>query len=372
MSIFKKLAFLWAFSLPAVVLLSYYALGGGYWLFAGVVYAYGIIPILDTIVGRDPANVSAGDVPVLSNDKYFAVIAHLLSYITFFFVIWGAYLLVTEPLNFFQATGLVITIGVINSGGINLAHELGHKKNRFNQIVAQAVLMTSAYMHFFIEHNKGHHVHVATPLDPATSKKGQTLYQFLQQSIVGSFRSAWNIEKRRLEREGHSVWSWRNAMLWYVALPVVFCGVLTLSLWPLNANALWMVPIYFVVQAYIAFSSLECVNYIEHYGITRREIAPGKYERVNPLHSWNANHLVSNLVLLQLQRHSDHHAFAARPYQVLRHFDESPQLPYGYPVMILMSMIPPLWFKVMDKRLEEWQSNAYDADHIAKVVKAFA
>jgi alkane 1-monooxygenase len=117
---------------------------------------------------------------------------------------------------------------------------------------------------------------------------------------------------------------------------------------------------------------LESVNYIEHYGIVRREIAPGKYERVNPLHSWNANHLFSNLVLFQLQRHSDHHACASRPYQVLRHFDESPQLPFGYPLMILMATVPPVWFAVIDKRLKQWQTNAYDAQHISQIVRGFA
>ena len=161
-------------------------------------------------------------------------------------------------------------------------------------------------------------------------------------------------------------------MLQYIIFPLLFLTALV-TVFSITSGAFaWLVPIFFFAQSFMAFSSLEAVNYIEHYGIQRKEISEGRYERVNPLHSWNSNHLVSNWLLFQLQRHSDHHAYAARPYQVLRHFDESPQLPFGYPVMILISLIPPLWFKIMDKRLEEWQAQALDAEHIEAVVRRTA
>jgi alkane 1-monooxygenase len=260
---------------------------------------------------------------------------------------------------------------MFTSGGINVAHELGHKKEAWARFHSKLNLMTVCYMHFYIEHNKGHHVNVGTPQDPATSKKNQTFYAFWFQTVIGSWRDAWQIEKRRLESKKLPLWNpIHNQMLQYVIFPILFIGILTLIFSLLQGIFVWQVPLFFLAQSYLAFSSLEAVNYIEHYGLQRREIAPGKFEKVNPLHSWNANHLISNFFLLQLQRHSDHHAYAARPYQILRHFEESPQLPYGYPVMILMSMIPPLFFKVMNKRLEDWKAQAYNAEHIKQVVQA--
>lgn len=371
MSTFKRLAFLWAFSLPLVVFVSSFLIGG-YWVFAGAIYSYLIIPILDLIVGKDADNVIGSEVEELADDKYFSSLIYLLVYAQFALLVGGAWLITSGTLNVIQIIGYTLSVGVLTAGGINLAHELGHKSSKMAQWHSKFALMQVCYMHFFIEHNKGHHVHVATPLDPATSKKNQTIYQFLIQTIFGSYKSAWNIEKRRLERQNSSVWTWKNDMIKFAVLPILLCIALTLgfSLW--QGTFLWLIPIYFFVQSYLAFSQLEVVNYIEHYGIERQEIAPGRYERVNPLHSWNANHFISNLVLFQLQRHSDHHAHAARPYQVLRHFDESPQLPFGYPVMILMAFIPPLWFKIMNHRLENWKALAYDAEHIKQIVKATA
>jgi alkane 1-monooxygenase len=298
-------------------------------------------------------------------------------YIQFGLLFWGSYVLVFDNLTLLQSIGLVLSLGVFSACIINIAHELGHRQSPIAKFHSKMALMTVSYMHFFIEHNRGHHVHVATPLDPATSKKGQTIFQFWYQSVVGSYRSAWQIETKRLAREDKRVWSSNNEMLKFAVLPLLFCGILIAFCYFFITNhsqlaTLSVVPLFFIVQSVIAFLSLECVNYIEHYGIVRREVSAGKYERVNPLHSWNANHLISNLMLFQLQRHSDHHAFAARPYQVLRHFDQSPQLPFGYPVMILLSLVPPLWFRLMDNRLESWQAKSYDSEHIAEVVRQFA
>lgn len=182
----------------------------------------------------------------------------------------------------------------------------------------------------------------------------------------------WRIEKRLLVKEGHPVWSRHNDMLWFAALPVLFCGVLPAGFSAWAGYVAGIVPVFFFSQSLIAILLLKSVNYIEHYGMVRQETSSGRYERVNPLHSWNASQLVSNLVLFQLQRHSDHHAYAARPYQVLSHFDEAPQLPFGYALMILTSYVPPLWFRLMNPRLERWQARAYRPEEIARVVKQFA
>jgi alkane 1-monooxygenase len=381
MQLTKKLGFLVGYTFPAIIVLSYY-LGGPNWTFAGFVYVYFITPILDELIGKDPHNVVRTDFESLTEDAYFDILVYSNVYIQFGLLFWGSYVLVFDGLTVVQSIGLVLSLGIFSANIINIAHELGHRQSPIAKFHSKIALMTVSYMHFFIEHNRGHHVHVATPQDPATSKKGQTVFEFWYQSVVGSYRSAWQIETKRLAREGKPIWSKDNEMIWFAVLPVLFCGILIAFCYLLTTTqidaprpqlaTLWLIPLFFVVQSTIAFLSLECVNYIEHYGIVRREIAAGKYERVNPLHSWNANHLISNLMLFQLQRHSDHHAFAARPYQVLRHFDESPQLPFGYPVMILMSLVPPLWFKMMDNRLESWQAKSYDSDHISQVVKQFA
>ena len=367
----KKISFLASYSLVLVIVGSYY-FGGASWTFAGIVFAYVVIPLLDEWLGRDPNNVLKTEFDELTQDRYFDVLVYSHVYIQYALLFWGSYVLTFDPLTTAQAFGLIVSLGVYASSIINVAHELGHRPNPVAQFHARLALLSVSYMHFVIEHNRGHHVLVATPDDTATSRKNQTVYAFWRQSVLGGYRSAWRLEAKRLGRINRPVWSTDNEMIRFALLPLLLMAALTglFSWWA--GQLTWIVPIYFVAQSVIAFLSLECVNYIEHYGIMRRELAPGRYERVNPLHSWNANHRLSNLMLFQLQRHSDHHAFAARPYQVLRHFDESPQLPFGYPVMILMSLVPPLWFSVMNPRLETWQKRACDAERISLIVKQFA
>jgi alkane 1-monooxygenase len=220
-------------------------------------------------------------------------------------------------------------------------------------------LMTVCYMHFFIEHNRGHHVRVATPDDPATSRFGETFYSFWWRSVKDGFLSAIHLEEERLQKKGVPFWSFQNQMIQFVLVPILFVGVFTLVFSFIQNRLTWEVPLFFFVQGFFAFSLLELVNYIEHYGMSRKQLPNGRYEKVTPLHSWNASHIVSNFLLFQLQRHSDHHAFAYKRYQVLNHYDESPQLPQGYSAMIILALFPPLWFKVMDRRLEEWKRRTW-------------
>ena len=371
MNPFKKLGFLWSYSLLAVILAGYYV-GESPWTWAGALYVFCVVPVLDFLAGRDRSNISHDAFEATLHDRYFDVLLYSFVYFQYGLLFWGCYVLTVDPLTIAQKTCLMISIGLFSGTIINVAHELGHRNSRVAQFHARLALLSVSYMHFLIEHNRGHHVHVATPADPATAHKDQTLYAFWRQSIVGSYRSAWQIEKKLLIKSGHSVWSRHNDMLWFAMLPVLLCTALTIgfSLWA--GRLIWAVPVFFVVQSFVAVLLLESINYIEHYGITRREIAPGRYERVNPLHSWNASELISNLVLFQLQRHSDHHAYASRPYQVLRHFDQSPQLPSGYPAMILLALVPPLWFRVMNPRLERWQQRMHSTDEIAAVVRQYA
>ena len=357
MSSFKKLGFFFAFILPIVTVLGYY-LGGGF-NYSAVILAYGVMPLVDLIVGRDPHNVDESQIAALSEEKYYRFVTYVWTYVQVAIVIWGAYVFATGTMTIFERVGFLLSISNVTGGiGITVAHELGHRNTKIEQFYAKVLLMTVSYMHFFIEHNRGHHVWVATPKDPATSRKGESLYAFYVRSVVGSFLSAWEIEKNRLQKKNINVWSFQNEMLQYQLITISFCVALTAACSLVAGQVLWLVPVFFVVQGIMAFSLLEAVNYIEHYGIVRKEIAEGRYERVQPTHSWNTNQLVSNFFLFQLQRHSDHHANANRRYQVLRHFEESPQLPYGYATMISIALLPPLWFKLMDNRLETWKQQA--------------
>lgn len=240
--------------------------------------------------------------------------------------------------------GLVCSLGICcGTFGINVAHELGHRNKRLSQWAAKMLLLSSLYMHFIIEHNFGHHRHVATRNDPASSRKNQTVYAFWLQSISGSWTSAWEIEKRRIDKKGVSI---LHNQMWQVvgiqsllliSIAVAFGGVALLS---------------FVLSALIGVLLLETINYLEHYGLERTETQKGRFERVQPHHSWNCNRTVGRLVLFELTRHSDHHAHAKRPYQNLKHYEEAPQLPAGYPAMIILALFPPLWFAIMNPTLD--------------------
>ncbi|MEO1052817.1 MAG: alkane 1-monooxygenase, partial [Bacteroidota bacterium] len=310
-------------------------------------------------VGTIFSNISDDKVKIISEEFYYRFVTYLWVYAQFAFLIWCTYAVVFGHINTtFEYVGFVFSVAMVTGGiGITVAHELGHKKSGLEKFYSKVLLMTVSYMHFYIEHNKGHHVHVATPKDPATAIKGEHFYKFWWRSVTNGYLHAWKIENERLRRAGKKAFSADNNMIWFTLAPVILATSLTVgfSLWA--GRVTWEAPIFFFVQSLLAFSLLELVNYIEHYGITRKELKPGIYERVTPIHSWNANQLVSNFFLFQLQRHSDHHANAIKRYQVLKHYDESPQLPAGYPTMIMIASFPPLWFNLMNKRLENWETN---------------
>ncbi|MEZ4909392.1 MAG: alkane 1-monooxygenase [Saprospiraceae bacterium] len=234
--------------------------------------------------------------------------------------------------------------------GINAAHELGHRHTWYEQWMSKSLLLTTLYMHFFIEHNRGHHRRVSTMEDPASARYGENVYAFHLRSIKGSWLSAWQLERQKLDKNGHSYWSLHNEMLIFQGLQIllVICIYLVFG---------GFVLLWFLSSAIIGIFLLETVNYIEHYGLQRKSIN-GKYERTMPIHSWNSNHPFGRLILLELSRHSDHHYMANRKYQILRHFDESPQMPTGYPGMMVLSLIPILWFKVMHKQIAKYKSTS--------------
>jgi alkane 1-monooxygenase len=244
-------------------------------------------------------------------------------------------------------TGLAISIGCIGGIGINTAHELGHKKESHERWLSKIALAQSFYGHFYIEHNRGHHVRVATPEDPASARVGENFYRFWPRTVTGSLKSAWRLERRRYARRGQHPWRIGNDVLNAWLISAVLWGAMMTWL------GVGILP-YLLIQAVVGFSLLEVVNYMEHYGMLRQKVgAPGRgrYERVDPSHSWNSNNIATNVLLYHLQRHSDHHANPTRRYQTLRDFEESPNLPTGYAGMILLAIFPPLWRRVMDPRV---------------------
>jgi alkane 1-monooxygenase len=305
---------------------------------------YVAAPLLDLLIGEDAVNAPESAVPQLDADRYYLRIVYAYLPFQYLMTVLGVVLAVTGDLSVIELIALVMATGIANGVGINTAHELGHKTSGFERWLAKITLAPVAYGHFFIEHNKGHHKNVATPEDPASSKMGETFWAFLPRSVIGSVKSAWHIEAERLQRLNKPVFSRDNENLQAWAMTVVLFAALTLWLGP------WAL-LFLVAQAVFGFCLLEVVNYLEHYGLKREKLPSGRYERCQPRHSWNSNHVVTNLLLYQLQRHSDHHANPTRHYQSLRHFDDSPQLPSGYCAMILAAYFPPLWFRLMDAKV---------------------
>jgi len=247
-------------------------------------------------------------------------------------------------LSTIDSIGLALTVAMVSGIAINTAHELGHKRDSLERWLSKVALAQSGYGHFFVEHNRGHHVRVATPEDPASARLGESFYAFLPRTMLGSLRSAWELETERLRRQGSGPWTIRNDILGAWAMTLVLFGALV------AVFGVVVLP-YLLLQAVIGSSLLEVVNYLEHYGLLRQRREDGRYERTRPEHSWNNNNVASNVLLYHLQRHSDHHANPLRRYQALRHFDEAPQLPTGYAGMILVAAIPPLWRRTMDHRV---------------------
>lgn len=305
------------------------------------------IGVLDAIIGTDGENPPDWAFDQLTVDRYYRVLTYLFAPIQYAAFVWGAWMVMNGGLSLFSRIGLTLTVGAVGGIGIANAHELGHKKEKIERRLAKVVLAQTGYGHFVVEHNRGHHARVATPEDPASARLGESFWAFFPRSVIGGVRSGWRLEKAKFTRLGRSPFTLANDVLNAWAMTVVLFGGV-LAVFGLRA-----LP-FLVVQAVYGFSLLETVNYLEHYGLLRQKDDTGRYERCRPRHSWNSDHVVSNIVLYGLERHSDHHANPTRRYQVLRTFDEAPQLPSGYGPMILAAYLTPLWYRVMNPRVLAW------------------
>jgi alkane 1-monooxygenase len=320
--------------------------GLGVFWFYGPVLVFGIFPLLDLAVGVDARNPPESMIKQLEQDRYYRWCTYAYIPVQYGGLVFACWEWSHGGLSAIESLGLALTVAMVSGIAINTAHELGHKRASLERWLSKVALAQSGYGHFFIEHNRGHHVRVATPEDPASSRLGESFYRFLPRTVLGSLRSAWELERVRLTRLESSMWTPRNDILGAWAMTVVLFGALV------AVFGLVVLP-YLLIQAVLGFSLLEVVNYLEHYGLLRQRREDGRYERTRPEHSWNSNNTASNVLLYHLQRHSDHHANPVRRYQALRHVEQAPQLPTGYAGMILTAVIPPLWRRVMDHRVLE-------------------
>ncbi len=320
----------------------------GIWTFALPIYAYVIVPILEQIIPATGRNLSeAEEEQVLKNPLYDYVLYAMVP-ISYGFLVYGMFSLQEPGLALYELAGRIFSIGLaIVSAGINIGHELGHRSTWHERFMAKALLLPSLQIHFIIEHNRGHHKRVSTEEDPASARYGEWLYSFWIRSWVGGYISAWKLENDRLRKNGQSVFSIHNEMIRFEIIQILY--VVAIGLF-----AGWLIAFYFVIAGALAKLLLETINYIEHYGLSRRKTQDG-FERVMPVHSWNSNHWIGRVLLFELTRHSDHHYKASRKYQILKHYEDVPQMPAGYPAMILLSFVPPLWFYVMHPEIEKFK-----------------
>lgn len=316
---------------------------------------FAVVPAVDWIIGTDTANPAPDAMAALERDAWYRWLPMLALPVCGALLLWGAFALAGGTYGTVGRIGHVVSIGAcMGIVGITAAHELIHKSGRLDQRIGGVLLTLVCYGSFKVEHIRGHHVTVSTPEDRSSARFGQSVYHFLPRAYLGNVLAAWHLEARRLRQAGAPLLGLRNEVLRLT----LASGLLAVAFY---VGFGWLGLAYFVAQSLVAVTELEIVNYIEHYGLHRRRLPDGRWERVTLRHSWNAPFLLTNLFLFQLQRHSDHHARARRRYSALLHHDESPQLPAGYGALILLALVPPLWFRVMNPRVRAYYRDAPDA-----------
>lgn len=349
----KFLKYMSAFISVVVILISITA--GGIWVFFAPVYAFVLIPGLELFMQGSEENHTKAEEEVAKKDLKFDILVWLILPVQYIMMWIFLTRVGNEALPMWERGGMILAFG-ISCGvfGINVAHELGHRSTWYEQLMSKLLLLSTLYMHFFIEHNRGHHKNVSTDEDPASSRRGEMIYAFWFRSVTDGWVSAWHLERDRLAKTNTPWYSLRNEMLVYQLVQIALLASIAIGFG-------WKVMLAFIVSSTIGFLLLETVNYIEHYGLRRKKIDGEYYEKVMPVHSWNSNHPVGRLMLFELTRHSDHHYMASRKYQVLRHFDQSPQMPTGYPGMMVLALFPPLWFKVMHAHIDKYKASTEGA-----------
>lgn len=357
MPLWKRLGFLFVFVVPALMPAAAWlgAHTGRHDLMAWfpLFFLFVLLPVADYGLGHDPRNPTPHEMRAMEADggtgRWFKAMTLAALPAQLGVMAWSGWYFAHADFGAVGIAGWLLSQGIV--GGvlaINVAHELIHKDTAPERIAGGLLLTSVGYHGFKIEHVRGHHVHVSTPEDASSARFGQSLWHFLPRALLRNTANAWRLETQRLAKQGRPWWHRDNELLRWTALWLAM----------LVAFAQWlgaMGVVYFLAQGFFAACALEIINYIEHYGLERRRLADGRYERTTHLHSWNSDYLLSNLLLFHLQRHSDHHETPRRRYQSLLHHADSPQLPGGYAAMFLLALCPPLWFRIVDPRVRRFR-----------------
>ena len=339
----RDLKYLFAYTIPLSTYVSFYL--GGYFSFFTLGYAFILIPILELILSETDRKYSDNEKEDRLKNFLFDGMLYLNLPIVFILLSYGLNKLIVDSYETYEIIGLIFSLGILlATNAINVAHELGHRKNILDRNLSKLLFLPCLYMHFYLEHNLGHHKNVGTQEDPATARYNQNLFHFWFESVIKQYFNAWSIQLRLLSMEKRSFFSVKNDMFFYTIFQIGYL-IFLFQIFGL------MGMVYGIVAAVISFLFLETINYIEHYGLKRKKLTSGRYERVEKFHSWNSNHIVGRIVLYELTRHSDHHYKSNKKYQILENINESPQLPFGYPTSMLLAIFPPLWFHIMNKRV---------------------
>ena len=314
---------------------------GGFYNYLAVVFTFVFIPFLEIIVRKSEEKYTDEEKKNRNLDPFFDLLLYLNIPIVF-----GIFFFSLEKLalasSVYDIIGIILSASIVMAtNGINVGHELGHRKSLIARTCSKLLYLPCQYMHFYIEHNFGHHINVATPEDPATARYKQTVYSFWITSVIRTYVSAWEIQLKLLKVSKRGFFSIKNDMIFYTLFQLSFLVFI-------YYNFGLYLTLLSIVMSIVSFLFLETINYVEHYGLLRKKEPSGRYERVKPHHSWNSNHTIGRIVLYELTRHSDHHFKSSKKYQVLESLDECPHLPHGYPTSILISLIPPLWFSIMN------------------------
>ena len=329
------------------------AIWGGWWLAAAPLWAILLMPMLDLLAGLKTENPDPDAPADLTWHRAITLIWAPLQLLTIFGAL--AWVAATDHLAGWEMAALFYAVGLASGAiGITYAHELMHQKSALERWLGDILMASVLYGHFRSEHLRVHHLWVATPRDPVTARYNEGFWRYYPRVLATCPGSAWRAEVALLARAGRPWWHRTNPFWRYGALQLGFLAL---------AAALggWLGVALFLGQAFVAVTYLELTNYIEHYGLTRRHLGEGRYEPVRPHHSWNAAHRVSNWLLINLQRHSDHHFKPERRFPLLQTYDEgaAPQLPGGYPLMVAAATIPPLWRRLMNPRVRAWRRQFY-------------
>jgi alkane 1-monooxygenase len=346
-SIWATFPFWLAYLLPPIVIISVF--NRGWFTAVPVVIVFGLLPILDWMAGIAAMTRQAPD---LAFNRWFRLVTWLWVPVQLALIAWLVGTVSMEQLGMLELAGATLSVGATTGAiGMTFAHELIHRRHGYERLFGNILLASVTYPHFAIEHVKGHHRHVGTPRDPATARLGESLYRFVPRSIVGGLISAWQIERLKLWERDKGTWSTNNLMLRCAVAELAIYGSIGIGLGPV-ALAL------FAGQSLVAIAVLEAINYVEHYGLLRKKSTSYEYERVKPEHSWDSPNRISNWLLINLPRHSDHHMSAAKRYQALELLPHAPRLPGGYGAMFLLALVPPLWFHVMNPRVAAVRAGA--------------